>query len=303
MRFILSLMAVSLAVGVSGCNLADKAEVRQARTPSAPNISPVDDSPIRIGDPYVVGGQLVTPADQADYDEVGYASWYGGELIGRNTASGEPFQPAWISAAHRSLPMPSYVEVTRLDTGKTILVRINDRGPADPRRLIDLSAGAAEQLGIAEGGIVPVRVRRTNPVETERLALRSGRAVPARLDTPESLLEILRERAGRLPSPQPGMSPPENAALMAQTTLVSGAQMPPSASAAREATHFIVQIATFASRSRADALARRLGATVAVSGSLHRVRAGPFATRAEAEAAVNRYASMGQPGAVIQRAP
>jgi rare lipoprotein A len=101
----------------------------------------VVDGPAKLGAPYTVGGVTYTPVDIADYDDVGYASWYGEELAGNATANGESFNPGGITAAHKTLPLPSYVEVTALDTGRTILVRVNDRGPMVNDRLIDLSRG------------------------------------------------------------------------------------------------------------------------------------------------------------------
>src|SRR3546814_5799298 len=115
-----------------------------------------------IGDPYKIGGVTYTPIDVADYDEVGYAGRYGDDLAGKPTANGEDFDPAAISAAHKTLPLPSYVEVTALDTGRTILVRVNDRGPMANDRLIDLSPAAADQLGLKDG-VTGVRVRRVHP--------------------------------------------------------------------------------------------------------------------------------------------
>lgn len=252
------------------------------------------DTPVRVGAPYSIGGRTYTPVDQIDYDEVGYASWYGAELEGQPTASGEPFRADWVSAAHRTLPLPAYVEVTRLDTGKTILVRINDRGPADPNRLIDLSAAAAEQLGITEAGMAQVRLRRVNPTESERMTLRTGQAAMVRLETPDSLLEILRERAARLPRPAAYASPRAQPIAVPTPT-------PSSAPTPAATGNFIVQVAAFGSRDRAEALARRLGAQVVASGSVFRVRYGPFATEAQAQAAVARARELGQPGAVIQR--
>lgn len=303
-----ALGGIAILAGLCGCNIVGNEPARRASSAPAAASLVVPDGPTRVGEPYQLGGETWTPADVSDYDEVGYASWYGGELELAATASGEPFRASWVSAAHRTLPLPSYVEVTRLDTGKTILVRINDRGPADPRRLIDLSAAAAEQLGIAEQGMVQVRVRRTNPVETERLALRSGGVVPARLDTPESLLTILRERAARLPVPT-GASPANVAAAapapapapapvaVAPSNPAAIAAPAPAAASGR----YMVQVATFSSRARATALAQRLGATVVSAGNLHRVRLGPFADEAAARAEIARVRTLGQPGAVIQR--
>jgi rare lipoprotein A len=302
-----ALAAIAATAILAGCSSSGNAPLPAPAASPAPAANRVVDGPARTGAPYTIAGRTYTPVDQVDYDDVGYASWYGAELAGRPTASGEPFEPTGITAAHRTLPLPSYVEVTRLDTGRTILVRINDRGPADPNRTIDLSTGAAEQLGITELGMVPVRIRRTNPVETERAALRAGQPVAARLDTPDSLLEILRERAGRLPVPagaramartpaRPATAAPAPvAAAPAIGTPTTAAPVPTGAGG------YIVQVATFSSRARADALARRLTATVVPSGTLFRVRYGPFATAEEAQAAVVRARSLGQPGAVIQR--
>lgn len=142
------------------------------------NFRPVSDAPVRIGPPYRVGGQSFVPAADPAYDMLGYASWYGSES-GNRTANGEKFRPGWITAAHTTLPLPTYVEVTSLDTGRRIIVRINDRGPFAGRgRIIDLSRGAAEQLGLKGQGHGAVRVRRVEPEEKDRARLREGK--PAR---------------------------------------------------------------------------------------------------------------------------
>lgn len=153
---------------------------------------PVRDVPVKIGPPYVVRGVTYTPAADPGYDMLGYASWYGSES-GNRTANGERFRPGWVTAAHTSLPLPSYVEVTALDTGRTIVVRVNDRGPFSGRgRVIDLSRGAAEQLGVRAQGHVPVRVRLVDPPEKDRAKLRKGKAAPPRPSVPEATLRKLR---------------------------------------------------------------------------------------------------------------
>lgn len=153
---------------------------------------PVSDTPVRIGPPYVIRGQSYVPAANPAYDYLGYASWYGHES-GNQTANGERFRPDAVTAAHTTLPLPTYVEVTALDTGRTILVRVNDRGPfAGRERIIDLSKGAAGQLGIRANGVAPVRVRVVNPPERDREALRQGKAAPERPRVPERILVNLR---------------------------------------------------------------------------------------------------------------
>ena len=105
---------------------------------------PVSDIPVRIGPPYTVRGVTYVPAANASYDEVGYATWYGNKS-GNKTASGERFQARWITAAHTTLPLPGYVEVTSLETGKRIIVRVNDRGavlgPQADHRLVARRGG------------------------------------------------------------------------------------------------------------------------------------------------------------------
>ena len=139
---------------------------------------PVSDTPVRIGPPYALRGKTYVPAADPRYDILGFASWYGSES-GNQTANGERFRPGGISGAHRTLPLPSYLEVTSLDTGRTILLRVNDRGPfGNDWRIVDLSEGAAKQLGIKAGGAAPVRVRVVEPPEQDRSRLRNGK--PAR---------------------------------------------------------------------------------------------------------------------------
>jgi len=160
---------------------------------------PVSDVPVRIGKPYAVKGKTYVPAADPDYDYLGYASWYGHES-GNQTANGERFRVNAVTAAHTTLPLPSYLEVTNLDTGRTILVRVNDRGPfAGKNRIIDLSKGAARQLGISNAGLAPVRVRVATPPERDRKLLRDGKPAPERPVVPPSVLAPLRERLRSAP--------------------------------------------------------------------------------------------------------
>lgn len=170
--------ALGLALALSACARGD--------------YRPVRDVPVRIGPPYTVRGVTYVPAADPAYDMLGYASWYGSES-GNRTANGERFRPDWVTAAHTSLPLPSYVEVTALDSGRTIIVRVNDRGPfAGKGRVIDLSRGAAEQLGMRAQGQVAVRVRVVNPPEKARERLRKGKAAEERPRVPERTLVRLR---------------------------------------------------------------------------------------------------------------
>jgi len=117
----------------------------------------------KVGDPYQVGGRWYQPREQPDYDRVGIASWYGSDFHGRHTANGEVFDMRALTAAHPTLPLPSYAYVTNLSNNRTILVRVNDRGPYVGDRMIDLSKASADTLGLRGRGTGRVRVRYAGP--------------------------------------------------------------------------------------------------------------------------------------------
>src|ERR1700712_4271205 len=112
----------------------------------------------KIGKPYQIGDTWYYPREQPDYDETGIASWYGPGFYDRPTANGEIYTAKDLTAAHRTLPLPVNVRVTNLDNGKSIIVRVNDRGPFAKGRIIDLSERAAALLGYKEKGTARVRV-------------------------------------------------------------------------------------------------------------------------------------------------
>jgi len=334
---------------LAACGMVDGREdggrPRPAPPPrgGGPLTGAVSDTPVKIGQPYQVGGSTYTPVDALNYDEVGYASWYGEELRGEATASGEAFNPDGVSGAHRTLPLPSYVEVTSLDTGRTILVRINDRGPFSNDRLLDLSSGAARQLGLSGNGVAAIRVRRVNPPEQEKAALRAGGAAAERLETPPSLLVVLRNRLGSQPRPSgpvvraterpagtssgatpagatprtayvpraPAPTPPPARATDGDPFIVeqSGRPTPPRPSAPppraapppapASSGGYVVQVAAFSSRARAEAAAKRIGARAVQGGGVWRVRFGPYPTEAAARDGVQRAAAKGFAGARI----
>ena len=297
----------------------------------------VSDYPVKIGEPYKVQGKTYTPEDVARYDDVGYASWYGQEHSGNQTANGEQFNPNAISAAHKTLPLPSYVEVTALDTGRTILVRINDRGPFANDRLIDLSHGAAKQLGIDRDGVAGVRVRKVNPNEQERAVLRNGGTATERVGTPDSLLFILRKNLAKLPTPKtpvhkasapagaiaannsgigasyvaPSGDAPVHAGSRDGKFIVEGADRSAAISkpvkkdkSSKISDGYVVQVAAFSEKSRADGMARKIGAKVMTDNSrkIWRVRYGPYASQDEAKAGLAQAQKHGYSNARILHA-
>jgi rare lipoprotein A len=112
----------------------------------------------KVGNPYVINGVTYVPHEDPDYSETGIASWYGPQFHGARTANGEIFDMELVSAAHRTLPMPSLVRVTNLENGRSMVVRLNDRGPYARGRIIDMSKKAAELLGFQGAGTARVRV-------------------------------------------------------------------------------------------------------------------------------------------------
>ena len=134
---------------------AQQVEIAKAVEEGAITANPV----YKIGNPYQVGGVWYYPERDLAYEETGIGSWYGDEFAGRLTANGEIFDPDMVTAAHKTLPMPSVVRVTNLDNGKSLVVRINDRGPFVAGRIIDLSREAARLIGYRDQGIARVRVQ------------------------------------------------------------------------------------------------------------------------------------------------
>src|SRR4051812_18331230 len=145
------------AVAVAACSSA----------PPPPPPRPVEDHTVqvppnagvyKVGQPYQIDNVWYYPREQPDYDETGIASWYGPTFYGHHTANGEMYDGNQLTAAHKTLPMPVNVRVTNLDNGKSLILRVNDRGPYARGRIIDLSKRAAELLDVVQTGTARVRV-------------------------------------------------------------------------------------------------------------------------------------------------
>ncbi len=295
-----ALVVYGLAVTLGACALIPGGGDRVASATGDPAFvrsGPMADFPMVLGEAFSVDGTEYVPADVASYDAVGYA-----------TLDGDGGQG--VTVAHKTLPLPSYVELTSLETGRTILARVERRGPMTGSRIVALSQGAQAQLGSSDG--TPVRVRRVNPLEVERAELRAGRSVTERMDTPRSLLAVLARKlpplvappaASVAPAPQEsadfaqafaGQSP--SAAADSETVNVAAAVAPPVArSGATEPADaaFVIQAAAFASEANAARAATEIGGTVTQSGRFYRVRTGPYATRGQAEAALAKVRAAG----------
>jgi len=182
---------VTLANCASSDLFAPKVDPKYGVTASARVVDPDDPVPkgggvYRVGKPYVVAGQTYVPQENRRYSAEGLASWYGNDFHGRLTANGEVFDMNGISAAHPTLPMPCYARVTNLATRRSIVVRVNDRGPYQANRVIDVSVRAAQLLGFHTNGVARVRVEYVGPApldgSDDRLlaaTLREGEPAPA----------------------------------------------------------------------------------------------------------------------------
>lgn len=191
----------------------------------------------------------------------GRASWYGDEFAGRPTASGERFDPEALTAAHRTMRLPGWLEVSAPATGRMLVVRVNDRGPFADDRLIDLSQGAARELGLSGDGEARVRIRPVSLTPSEIVAFEADARVRADL----------------------------------RAAAVKPVAMPEAAPRGR----LYVQLGTFRGRQRAAFLAEKSGACVVEVDGLHRVRFGPFADQAVANQALRAAHARGYPEARI----
>ncbi len=272
----------------------------------------------KVGNPYEIAGIWYFPAADYGYDETGIASWYGSQFHGRDTANGERFDMNTLSAAHKTLPMPSFVRVTNLENGRSLNLRVNDRGPFVRGRVIDVSRRAAQLLGFENSGTARVRVQ---------ILARESQAVAMQMKGDQRMASIGTPITNE-PKPSPSVSrtslppiagagaPParENVRSAATTAVAERAAPEPVApelgtvtvTAARETTLY-VQAGAFGYFDNANQVRARLFGVgevtvnpVLVDGrDLYRVRVGPLTTVQAADLALDRVISAGYPDARI----
>jgi len=255
----------------------------------------------RVGPPYEANGQWYVPTPEPGYSETGTASWYGPTFHGQATASGEVFDQEALTAAHPTLPIPSLVQVTNLENGREVIVRVNDRGPFVDQRLIDLSRRSAEVLGFEQAGQARVHVRYLGPA-------------PRRVDGATAA-------NANAPAPQaaePGQGPTSLLPAPVETAANDDLQgapigparsLPVSAPAYAPATGgYFVQVGAFSDLSNAHRVRDTVGAAgpvvvdvrrTAAGGELFRVRVGPWQSRDEADAARRQLVSLGYAETVV----
>jgi len=282
-----ALVAVLAFLPLSGCSSSNKSAKLDPfagkGSPRYPGNGPLPRGGGRyhIGEPYQVAGRWFTPKVQPGYDKVGLASWYGPQFHRRQTSNGEWFDMNYLTAAHATLPLPSYAKVTNLQNGREVIVRINDRGPFVGDRIIDLSRQAATVLGFKEQGKAEVRVQYLGP---------------APLNDRGSQLMALNEqlRGGAEPTRvmTAALSVPQKQTNYVTRTAVSQAETQGG---------YFVQVGAFSDIGNAERARTELGGSGPVvvtpvsgaSGQLYRVRIGPLSEVSQAERALQDAVNAG----------
>ncbi|MGB0181271.1 MAG: septal ring lytic transglycosylase RlpA family protein [Candidatus Puniceispirillales bacterium] len=305
---------ILFALSVAGCTNLELAatalkKVNNINNESATSQTNTPTPHYKIGNPYEIFGVWYYPERDLNYDETGIASWYGPADAGKPTANGEIFDPELISAAHKTLPLPSVVRITNLENGRSIAVRVNDRGPFVAGRIIDLSEEGARVLGFRDNGIARVRVQLLveESLRLEREAKNGNFPMLSELEKPE------------MPSTEPASIPVSVLTLDNGQTIGGGNN---SLSAidiinnSRSAnllenqalsTEIWIQVGAFRSLSNAETVLGRV--TDITKGSissfddgtdiLHRVRLGPLSSVEEADMVLLSVINRGYQGSKI----
>lgn len=262
----------------------------------------------KVGKPYQIEGKTYYPREDWDYVEIGSASWYGDEFDGRPTANGEKFDKDALTAAHRTLPMPSLVRVTNLENGRTAILRVNDRGPFSRGRIIDVSHQAARVLGFDGKGTAKVKVELLAD-ESKDIATRSGGQITEQ--PRDTRYETGFRPEGRFKSAL--IQPVEAAELpqpieLSKSAADSGASissLPPGP--VLQSNGVYIQAGAFASEQNAQKLSQSLsplGSTNIVplqkaGKTLYRVRLGPLKNVDEAHLLLDKMSAKGVSSAKI----
>lgn len=256
----------------------------------------------KVGRPYKIKGQVYTPQEDYSYDETGIASWYGSDFHNQKTANGEIFNKNELTAAHKTLPMPSLARVTNLENGRAIVVRINDRGPFAYSRIIDLSQRSAQLLGFERQGTAKVRVQ---VLADESKAI--AEAMRRYGSTPDQAVAAVQSQPAQQKgyvsaSSQPVSAQPLSETIASVKPVPTYTQLPVTG-----AQDLYVQAGAFTQRDNAMRLKNRLsrvGQTKIVEAVVksvlyYRVRVGPVRTVAQADMLLKNVLGAGIEGARI----
>ncbi|MGF6114380.1 septal ring lytic transglycosylase RlpA family protein [Pseudomonas frederiksbergensis] len=268
-----------------------------------PDATPTLHSGPYKANPYTVLGKTYFPLQESKtYVASGTASWYGTKFHGQNTANGEVYDLYGMSAAHKTLPLPSYVRVTNLDNNKSVVLRVNDRGPFYSDRIIDLSYAAAKKLGYAEIGTARVKVEGIDP---QQWWAAKGRPAPLMLNEPQvaqNAAPTITASAGTVEQWTPPPQQHASDTVPVQVAAKKNASVPASGQ--------YLQVGAFANPDAAELLRSKLSGMVSApvfissivrnQQTLHRVRLGPIGSQGEIQQVQNsvRLANLGSPSLV-----
>ncbi|MFY7778434.1 MAG: septal ring lytic transglycosylase RlpA family protein [Elstera sp.] len=279
-----------MAAGLAACGGGSRGPTTgPTTTPGGPITAQVPEKAVyKVGAPYQINGVTYYPSEDFNYDESGVASWYGPGFHAKLTANGEDYDQNEMTAAHRTLPMPSFVRVTNLDNGRTVVLRINDRGPYARGRIIDISRRGAQLLGFDQAGTARVRVQvlteesrqiadalRSQGRTASDAASKGSGTLIARVTPPPTdpkanaaprssvAVERLDAPSGVKTSPIPGGSPPPGtgqAPITGTQPVIAPPPDPtgPGATTTPKRTQLFVQVAALSSESGARVLSERL---------------------------------------------
>lgn len=254
----------------------------------------------RVGPPYEANGRWYVPTPEPGYQQTGTASWYGAQFQGQRTASGETFDQQGLTAAHPTLPIPSLVQVTNLENGREVIVRVNDRGPFSGDRLIDMSRGAANVLGFEQAGQARVHVRYLGPAP--RRVNADGAPAPESVHAPASAPAPSTEEG---PSSLLPTRPVQSAELAGAPTMERPVFAPARAVASGS---YFVQVGAYSDPVNAQRVRDAVSSagpvvvdtrTTASGAELFRVRLGPWESREEADAARRSLSTLGYSDSVV----
>jgi rare lipoprotein A len=272
----------------------------------------------KVGNPYQINGAWYYPAEDFDYDETGVASWYGPGFHQKTTANGEIFDQNEVTAAHRTLPMPSLVRVTNLDNGRSLVVKVNDRGPYANGRILDLSRKSAQLLGFEKQGTAKVRVQILGE-ESRRLAAElQGKSLPDETKVAAAPRESVQAESLPPPggkganvkapsSPSPAPKPVQAAPATRPVQVASSSDLKTQSVGLEpvRATNLYIQAGAYArfdNANRARAALSPVGQTkvssvIVGSQEVFRVRVGPLSSLEEADRALEMVLRSGYPDA------
>jgi rare lipoprotein A len=263
----------------------------------------------KVGEPYQIKGVWYYPAADFNYDETGIASWYGPGFHGKTTANGERYDQEALTAAHRTLPMPSVVRVTNLENGRSIMVRVNDRGPFANGRIIDMSSRGAELLGFRRQGTAKVRVEIMETESRQLAAIARSEPRPAS-ERPKAapVAVVTAETLSGDPAPVNTVGTTASDAAPQSTVQVASVQT------STEVTQYpvspsaiFVQAGAFTQRANANRLAKNLAPhgevhiqPAMVGGTqFYRVQLGPMASVSQADSVLAKLIENGYTGSRV----